>query len=283
MQKLLVGGEWNGSEGRALRVQHACRNTCLGQREREWEESSVTGLLGLWHPWSHRFSETRTGSHPDVSCYIFPHQSLLGNFRGISHHSVPPASLVTLWKPGAYSFVPYLQRQPLSILAHFLKTQIPQATLALRIYCLKNHWHTERKGRPPQNGRLLFLSRFLCKSSGQRGGALPVRADSVGLSGRGLRKRARRLVSRAILALLYFNKHMIDPFISSFSIYLTRGAQRATLTHQVDLFSHHHLSSKVTVSGKWCWPFALPGTQARGHAMNRVKEALTLEPYLALP
>lgn len=72
-----------------------------------------------------------------MSCYIFPHQSLLGNFRGISHHSVPPPGLVTLWTPGAYSFVPYPQMQPLPIRAHFLSMPIPQATMALGIYCLR--------------------------------------------------------------------------------------------------------------------------------------------------
>lgn len=185
-----------------------------------------------------------------MSCYISPHQVLLGNFRGISHHTVPPHGFVTLWKRGAYSFVPYPQIQPLPIPAHSLKMQIPQVAMALRIYRLKITDTRREKGGHLRREDFYFCLSFFARALARGAAPLPVRADSVCLSGLGLRKRAMRLVSRAILALLYFTKQTNNPFTSSFSAYLTRGAQRATWTHQVDLFSHHHLSSKVTVSGK---------------------------------
>lgn len=214
-----------------------------------------------------------------MSFYIFPHQLLLGSFRGISHCSVPPHGLVSnLGEMRSLFICSMLQMQPLPVRAHFLQMQIPQVAMALRIYCLRiTDTRREKGGHLRMEDFYFCLSFFARTVAGLLKGRCPRSQSRLCLCiWTWLWKRAMRLVSRVILALPYFTKHTVNPLTSSFFICLTRGAQRTTWT-QVALFSSSPLFKAQ------CFGEVMLTFRSVSYPSPRSCYELLKKPYLALP
>lgn len=148
-----------------------------GKEDGGAETWSVTGLMGLWDPWSTQIFRDKNKKSPWLMFKNFPYRLLFGSFTGFSLHSAPPHCLVTLWEQGAYLFVSYPQIRTLPVCAPFLKCKV----LKFLIYRLKSLTHKAKREATSEWKNSIFVSFSLqeLRSGFLRGSTYTGRADSI--------------------------------------------------------------------------------------------------------
>lgn len=129
------------------------------------------------------------------------------------------------------------------------KMQISQVAMAFKIYYLKITDTQREKGGHRRMEEFYFCLRFFARTVVRLSkGRCPHSQSWLHLCIWTVTlEESYEAFFQGILALPYFTKHTISPLLLPLPLFiLPKGAQRTTSTRQVYLFSHHHLSSRLT-------------------------------------
>lgn len=155
--------EWESGLGGRSRQKHVSG----GKRMREWEEGSVTGLRGWWHPSSPQIFRDKNTESPWRELQNFPTSIAIWEFWRVFPPLFPTPLLSNLVEMRSLFICSISTNTTFAYTCPLFKNANSSSCHGFQNLLFENHWHTQRKGRSPWNGRILFLSRFLCKNCGQ--------------------------------------------------------------------------------------------------------------------